>query len=376
MIGHAGSIGAVDSKVKIHMIKQLVPGLAALALTGCHSFGPKSITGSHALYNQAIVTSQNEQFLQNLVRLRYRDTPYFLEVGNLTASLKFESSIGLDAALSTGNGPDLLAPSVGMAYSTTPTISYAPLQGEEFLRKVLVAVPLESLFVLMRSGWSAHRVLGICVERINGLENAPTASGPTPGHSPRQNDDFKRLLALLESVRNQELIHSKIDAQSAQLVVQISSGPGDENGTREIKKLLGLDVDKALYAVSNDFLQHRTDTIAIRTRSIMSILFYLSQTVEVPSAHEAEGLVTVTRNDDGTRFDWQTTPAGRLFRIRQSPKRPEGAFLAVPYRGYWFYIADNDLDSKASFMLMSQLFSLSAGTVRSVSPTLTIPVSR
>ena len=158
--------------------------LIVLALTGCHSFGPKSVTGSHALYSQAIVTSLNEQFLQNLVRLRYRDTPYFLEVGNLTASLKFESSIGLNTALSTGGGSDLLAPSVGMVYSTSPTISYSPLQGEEFLRNVLVAVPLESLFVLIQSGWSANRVLGICVERINSLENASTASGPTPSQPP------------------------------------------------------------------------------------------------------------------------------------------------------------------------------------------------
>jgi len=358
------------------MIKPAAVALAALVFTGCHSIGPNSITGSHALYSQAILTSQNEQFLQNLVRLRYRDTPYFLEVGNLTASLKFESSIGLDAALSTGSGPDLLTPTVGIAYSTTPTISYSPLQGEEFLRKVLVAVPLESLFVLMQSGWSANRVLGICVERINDLENAATASGPTPSHPPRQYEDFERLLSLLESVRNQELIQSKIDAESAQLLVQISSGPGDESRIGEIKKLLGLDLDRDLYSVGNDFLQHRSDTIAIRTRSIMSILFYLSQNVEVPLEHEEKGLVTVTRKEDGSRFEWQTTPAGRLFRIHQSRKQPEAAFLAVPYRGYWFYIADNDLDSKASFMLMSQLFSLSAGSVKGSSPMLTIPVSR
>lgn len=358
------------------MIKKLATTLVALVLTGCNSFGPKSVTGSHALYSQAIVTSLNEQFLQNLVRLRYRDTPYFLEVGNLTASLKFESSIGLNTALSTSGGSDLLAPSVGLVYSTTPTISYSPLQGEEFLRKVLVAVPLESLFVLMQSGWSANRVLGICVERINGLENASTASGPTPIQPPHHYQDFERFLALLENVRNQELIRSKIDTESARLLVQITSGPGDESSIREIKSLLGLDPAKDLYPVGNDFLQQQSDTIAIRTRSIMSILFYLSQSVEVPAEHEKEGLVTVTLNKDGSRFDWHSTPAGRLFRIHQSRQRPESAFLAVPYREHWFYIEDNDLDSKASFMLMSQLFSLNAGSIKSVSPMLTIPVSR
>jgi hypothetical protein len=358
------------------MIKQFGITLMAIALTGCHSLGPKSITGSHALYSQAVALSLNEQFLNNLVRLRYRDTPYFLEVGNITASLRFESSVGLDAAVPTGGASSVLAPNVGFSYSTSPTISYAPLQGEDFLRKLLVAVPLESLFVLMQSGWKANRVLGICVERINQLENAPTASGPTPDRSPDRYEEFGRFLTLLENVRNKELIRSKIDAVSAELLVQIMSGPGDEKNITEIKGLLGLDPEEDVYSVSDDFLQERPDAIAIRTRSIMSILFYLSQSVEVPMVHEEAGLVTVTRSADGSIFDWHETPAGQLFRIHQSRERPESAFLAIAYRDHWFYIADNDLDSKSSFMLMSQLFSLNAGTIKSVSPMLTIPVSR
>jgi len=358
--------------------KTLLYGIVLIAAcaTGCHSLGPRSISGSRALYSQAVSLSLNEQFLQNLVRLRYRDTPYFLEVGNITASIKFESAVGLDTTLTTGSGSSLLAPNVGFSYSTTPTISYAPLQGEDFLRKLLVAVPLESLFVLMQSGWKANRVLGICVERINKLENAPTASGPTPELSPDNLEEFVRFLELLEAIRNKELIRSKIDDKSSELLVQIESDSGDESSIAQIKDLLSLDPERVIYSVSTDFLQTRSDTISIRTRSIMSILFYLSQSVEVPKTHEDAGLVTVTQRADGTLFDWGETPAGQLFRVHQSAEKPEDAFLAVPYRDHWFYIKDNDLDSKASFMLMSQLFSLNAGSIKSVNPMLTIPVGR
>ena len=144
----------------------------------------ESVRASHSLYGEAISTSLNEQFLQNLVRLRYRESPYFLEVGSVTASLSFESTLGVDAEIATGGVTDLVQPGVGATYANSPTISYAPLQGEEFFRKLMVAVPLESLFVLMQSGWSAARVFGICVERINGIGNAPTASaysGSPPG---------------------------------------------------------------------------------------------------------------------------------------------------------------------------------------------------
>jgi hypothetical protein len=84
--------------------------------------------------------------------------------------------------------------------------------------------------------------------------------------------------------------------------------------------------------------------------------------------------VTVTRNKDGSKFDWDTTPAGSLFHIRQSEERPDLAFLAIAYRGHWFYLADNDLESKSTFMLLMPLFRLQAGAAKSTGPTLTIPV--
>lgn len=350
--------------------------LAAGCLTACHSLGPESVAKSHALYGDAIATSLNEQFLQNLVRLRYRETPYFLEVGSVTASMSFDSALGVESALSTGGGPDLVQPTIGAAYSNSPTISYTPLRGEEFLRKVLLAVPLESLFILMQSGWRADRVFGLCVERINDLENAPSASGPTPDLPPGDFTDFTRLLGLLESVRHKELIRYAIDPESNKLLVEIRSTARDKGTIAEIKELLGLNPGKSVFSVTNNAHQRNPDTIFIRTRSIMSILFYLSQTVDAPAAHEEAGLVTVTRNRDGSRFDWHTTPGGQLFQAHQSGQRPDSAFLAIPYRNHWFYIANNDLDSKSSFMLMSQLFSLSAGAVKAVNPTLTIPVGR
>jgi hypothetical protein len=50
------------------------------------------------------------------------------------------------------------------------------------------------------------------------------------------------------------------------------------------------------------------------------------------------------------------------------------AATRVPYRGSWFYIADSDIDSKATFTLLAQFFALSAGEVPSTAPILTLPV--
>ena len=358
-------------------IKRVLLSAVATMLAASHAFGPDALRGTHPLYNDAIVGSMNEQFIQNIVRLHYRDPVFFLDVASVTASLKLDMSAGLDQSeIGLNGGSDILKYSFGAAYSTSPTISYVPLQGEGFVKSILSPIPLQALFALTGSGWSARRVFSVCVERINGLENAPSASGPTPkaAPAPENNHVFNRLLQLVEEVAPAHLIVPRIDPETKEPQLEIKSSPEHHAQVWQIKDLLGLDQNLQVYRVNSDFLQSRSDTLSIRTRTLTSIFFYLSHHVDTPQDHKAAGLVTVTRTKDGAEFDWGTTPAGRLFHIRQSEERPDLTFLAIPYRGRWFYLADNDLESKSTFMLLMQLFRLQAGAAKSEGPTLTIPV--
>ncbi|MEC4748121.1 hypothetical protein U2W12_06595 [Methylomicrobium sp. Wu6] len=317
----------------------------------------------------------NEQLVLNIVRLHYRDPMFFLDVASVTASMKLDMSAGLDQSeVGLNGGSDLIKYSLGAAYSTSPTISYAPLQGEGFVKSVLSPIPIQAVFSLSGSGWNARRVFGLCVERINGLENAPSASGPTPRLAPNQNWQFNRLLELVEEVSGKQVISPRVDPETKEMQLEIKNSEEFADRIHEIKDLLGLDQNLEIYHINSDFIKSRSDTLSIRTRSLTSIFFYLSHHVHTPQSHKTAGLVTVTRNRDGSEFDWGTTPAGSLFEIRQSEDQPDLAFLAIPYRGHWFYLADNDLESKSTFMLLMQLFRLQAGTAKSQGPTLTIPV--
>lgn len=351
---------------------------AATLINGCDSFGPDAIRGTHPLYNDAIVGSMNEQFIQNIVRLHYRDPIFFLDIASVTASLKLEVNGGLDQSL-VGVGPNdptnLIQYSLGAGYTTSPTISYAPLQGEAFVKSILNPIPLEDLFSFTDSGWSVRRVFGLCVERINGIENAATASGPMPKFAPNQSDKFTRLLQLFEEVNRGQLIAPSINAKTKEKQLQIKSSPEFSNQVREIKDLLGLDQNIEMYHINTDFSSVGSDTISIRSRSLTSIFFYLSHNVDSPATHKAANLVTITKNKNGSEFDWSTTPAGQLFHIHQSEEQPNDAFIMLPYREHWFYVADNDLESKSTFMLLMQLFRLQAGSAKkSEGPTLTLPV--
>jgi hypothetical protein len=57
-----------------------------------------------------------------------------------------------------------------------------------------------------------------------------------------------------------------------------------------------------------------------------------------------------------------------------SSDEPKDAAVKIPYRGHWFWIADNDLSSKTTFNLLTYLFSLKAGSQDLRQPLLTLGV--
>jgi len=56
-----------------------------------------------------------------------------------------------------------------------------------------------------------------------------------------------------------------------------------------------------------------------------------------------------------------------------SKQRPDKPFAAVQYQNYWFYIANNDINSKRSLGLIIALFRLQAPSTGGVAPILTLP---
>ena len=97
--------------------------------------------------------------------------------------------------------------------------------------------------------------------------------------------------------------------------------------------------------------------ITVSTRSLLETMYYLSQGIQIPDEHLQQGLVTLTLDHDGQPFDW-TEMTGDLLQVFTSKHRPKCAAIAIPYRGYWYYIDDRDLNSQSTFVLLAELFSI------------------
>ena len=156
-------------------------------------------------------------------------------------------------------------------------------------------------------------------------------------------------------------------------VLQFSERARDGDAYADIVELLGLTPGLPHYTLSLALGSAGSDTIALQTRSLNGVLYYLAHGVEVPDTHRNLGLVTRTSHADGRAFDWSELMSG-LFTIGVADSRPDLAAVSVPYRDYWFYISDTDLSTKSTFSLLTQLFELQAGGSESMRPVLTIPV--
>jgi hypothetical protein len=142
-----------------------------------------------------------------------------------------------------------------------------------------------------------------------------------------------------------------------------------------VRDLLSLPRDESRFRLTEDFTRKEIGVLRVRLRSVLGAMFYLSQGVDVPADHEKARLVTITRDADGRRFDWSRVLDG-TFRVKTSQTEPDRAAVKAFHRGHWFFIADDDLESKSTFMLLIQLFNMQAGRASLPVPLLTIPAGR
>jgi hypothetical protein len=109
--------------------------------------------------------------------------------------------------------------------------------------------------------------------------------------------------------------------------------------------------------------------LTIRTRSVLGAMAYAAQGIEVADYEVERGPVAPRATPN--------PPYAPLLQVRSSETEPVDAFVAVPYRGRWFYVDDGDLDSKRTLGVLISLIRLEigAGGAENV-PVLTLPVGR
>lgn len=352
--------------------------ITSLLLSSCSQFGPDFMKAGRNEYNKVLAQTDDEEILLNLVRLRYADNPAFLKVNSVSTSFNWKEGFGLDGSIfeSDAVGKNNIGIRGNTEYIEKPTISYSPLSGADFVKNVLTPIDHQVILLLARSGWSLERILRLTVNKINHINNASEASGPTPTNSP----DYITFNKIAKNFRQLQktskiTLGYQLDGNPGDLALLIKKDHINDTEVEMFLSELNINVKNNIIPITpNYFDASSNDNIQIESRSLAGILFFLSHGVTIPADDIKEGRVTVTKNQNGEDFDWQDV-LNDLFTVHTSKKPPEQATIAVEYRGNWFYIKDDDMQTKYTLMLLNQIAALQSGQIEKSGPILTLPVS-
>jgi len=349
--------------------------LCLLLVAACTSIGPPTVRRDRLDYADAMADASKRETLLNIVKLRYGDTPSMVTVNQLVAGYTLEGRVNLasDFFRDTFDLADDVDIAVGGTFSDRPTITYAPIKGDDFARVMMNPIPPSELFAMVAAGMATDLTLGLAVQTLNGLRNRTVdAHGIT-----RVDARFAEVLELLGEMRADGALGFRFDteagARTAYLLLEEREGRPLDPRARRLIELLGLDPELRSFPIRFGFSEGRAGEIRIYTRSFIEILGNLAAQVQVPADDIAAGRT----------YAIQPTPAELPaipdLTVMSRPDRPWDAlvpgdpYVAVEYRNQWYWIDDRDFDSKRVFTALMLLLNLVEKGPEAQLPVITIP---
>jgi hypothetical protein len=344
-----------------------------LTFVGCAGVGPHTVARDRFDYTSAISDSWKSQMLINMVKLRYGDTPTFLDVASVINQYSVESQLDLRLSWAdpvTAAMTNTQSPGGAVRYIDRPTITYSPLQGEKFARSFMTPIPPAAILSLIQASYPVDLVLRLSVHSVNGIRNRYGGAARARPADP----DFYPLLEKLRTLQALGSIGLRVqktnERDATLLTIRAKDNDATDENSLAVRKMLGLDPKAQEFSIAYAAVAKNDRELAILSRSILEVIIDLASYIEVPAAHVEEKRVNPTYIEEAS----PGSALSPLIRVHSSREKPGDAFAAVPYRGYWFWIDDRDLPSKRMFSFLMFIFTLvEKADGREGAPIVTIP---
>lgn len=352
--------------------------LISFLLVSCRaSIGTVELPLDRFSYNETLQYSDMQQQLLNIVRLRYSDPPYFLSINSIVSQFEYTKSATASATVNSGYYfPPIpyvvpyVQPSV--AFADRPTVTFTPLQGTDFVTRLMTPVDLSVLYMLLRAGWGISHTLRPIVEQMGPIDATKTASRVTSSRVPH----YRTFKAITNALRKLQ----RVDA------LDISKGKvGNEFAIRlQVKSFATLSKEDIIalgkinitrdepYVWLTKEPSDNPHELYTQTRTVLGILNYLSKGVDIPEEDIKMKRVAMTYYPNGQIFDWHAV-TGKLFRVRVTKKPPKSdTLVAVKYHNKYFYISDYDFETKETLMLATIIMGIYEGKIEGFLPVFTV----
>jgi hypothetical protein len=180
--------------------------LCSLAVTGCLS--PITLTRAVTAYDEAVTEALSKQLLINIARAHQHQPIHFTGVSNIAATFDFRVSAGATPAL-TGEASRALMPIFGGSVAENPTISIAPIEGEEFTQRLLTPFQETKFMLLLRQRYDIDLLLRLMAQELRIKENGQEVAYHNKPADRRGYEMFRRVVTHLSAIQDQHQLHAE-----------------------------------------------------------------------------------------------------------------------------------------------------------------------
>ena len=178
----------------------------SLAVTGCLS--PVALNRAVTSYDEAITDAISKQLLINIARAHQHQPIHFTGVSNIAATFDFRVNAGATPAL-TGEAGRALLPIFGGSVAENPTISIAPIDGEEFTKRLLTPFQEIKFMLLLRQRYDIDLLLRLMAQELRIKQNGQEVSYRNKPADRRGYEMFRRVVTHLSAIQDRNQLYAE-----------------------------------------------------------------------------------------------------------------------------------------------------------------------
>jgi hypothetical protein len=259
--------------IRTRYVHAIFIALSALALPGCLS--PLTLNKAVISYDDAVTDALSKQLLINIARAQHNQPVHFTVVSNVAATFNFQTNAGMTPALAGVSGKAML-PLFGGSVAENPTISIAPIEGEEFTKRLLTPFEEGKLMLLLRQRVDVDLLLRLMAAELRIKEKGREIAYRNLPSDRTGYEMFRRVVLHLSAIQDQNHLYAEPMVYDRTWTIPAESVKANEFNDLKDEDMESYDREKKTYTLQKRIVgrilitNYDPDTLPMEERARLS----------------------------------------------------------------------------------------------------------